>query len=83
MTIYGRIIKEMGLGGESQGKYGHWWLMLSALDAYETANPSADTEANPWAELLRRLGAYRDSPAYKELAQEIGTRAEYNGRNHW
>ncbi len=83
MSIYGRIVKMMGLSSDNQGKYGTLYLWLSMLDGYETANPTPDVETNPWAELLRRLSAYSTCPAYKELAQEIGTRVEYDGRPTW
>ena len=64
----------MGLDPESQSKYGQWYMMLSALDALETANPTADTYANPFKECLHRLSAFEGSHPYRELAQEFGTR---------
>ena len=74
MSIYGKIIDRMGLQPTHQNKYGQWYMLLAALDAMESANPTPDTYANPWKECLYRLRAFEGTHAYLALAQEFGTR---------
>ena len=76
MTVYRKIIELMGLQPTHQNQYGRWYMLLAALDATESAHPTPDTYGNPWKECLYRLRAFEGSHAYRELAQEFGTRAQ-------
>lgn len=76
MSVYRKTIDLMGLQRTHQNKLGHWYMMLAALDALESANPTPDTYANPWKECLYRLRAFEGTHSYRELAQEFGTRAQ-------
>lgn len=76
MTVYRKIIDLMGLQPTNQNRYGLWYVMLAALDAMESAHPTPDTYGNPWKECLYRLRAFEGTHAYRELAQEFGTRAQ-------
>lgn len=74
MNVYRKIIADCGLTAEHQNFNGQLFLMLSALADADDANPTADSYANPYAELLHRFRNYADTPAYKDLAQFVGTR---------
>ncbi len=75
MNVYARAIRDLGISRDHQGRDGLLFLFLSALSDLETANPTADTHANSWQELLHRLEAYRDTDGYHQVATLIGARA--------
>ena len=74
MSSYRECIVFLGLSVDSQGEAGVWYLALSMLDDLETANPTANTYANPLKETLFRLSAYSETHGFQALAHLIGAR---------
>jgi len=83
-NVYRTVIDNLGMSEDSQGKEGYLYLMLRMLQDYENLNPTADTHANPYRELLQvRLADYADTHAVKSITQLIGSRTENRGDRTW
>jgi hypothetical protein len=75
MNCYRKVIELSGLDtGYYQGEAGQRRLLLEVCADNEDAHPTADTDTNPFREVLRRLSKYSTFPAYRDLAVWIGTR---------
>lgn len=68
------VARDLGLDtGSHQGFSGLLYLMLRMLS--DLHDGSEDTYLNKYREVLHRLSAYRDTHAYRQIAELFGTRA--------
>lgn len=70
-TVFRRIITSRGMSSDHQNQNGWFYSLLAALDAYETANPSASVYVKDEAECLRRLESLGVAPWVRQQFAEL------------
>jgi hypothetical protein len=79
MTVFRKVLQGLDLKRDAQATgYWHSWLfvLLTELDARETAHGTSDVLTDPYAECLRRLAAYSDTFAGQQLAALITSKVK-------
>jgi hypothetical protein len=73
MSCYSKVIQATGLNSDSQGSgnaLGGIWLLLSALDHFDTAD---DVLPNAASEILRRLDTWKEGRFMRESVKPFLT----------